>query len=296
MNKKLLIITGGPLKKLDSFQDILPFSGLDTTLASFSNLSFVLEPKKDFILKVKGKDIGNFDIIYIRLVGKRLEDATLLVNYATDKGVRIVDRLYKKSLFLPSSISKAIEMRLLANAGISLPKTFYGSLERIAQIAPRMFGYPFVIKSTSGKKARDAWSPRNLKEFKKLLKELEKREKKGDRFFAQEFIEAGQRVRVLVVGSEVVGAISRPTKWRSRFTSAEPEKKALIPVPKRYAEIALKAAEAVFLDIAGVDILTDEVSGKVFVIEANAAPSWKALAKDTGINIEEKILSYLKTL
>jgi len=70
----------------------------------------------------------------------------------------------------------------------------------------------------------------------------------------------------------------------------------LIPVPEKYSEMAVKAAKTVDLDISGVDILVEDATDKLYVIEANAAPSWKLIAKDCGVNVEKEILKFLASL
>jgi len=299
--KRILIVTGGKKDKLDSFKEAIKKSGLDVVLASFSEIEYY-SGKKDLALKIQGVDLALFDLIYIRMVGKRLEDATLLANYAKQKGIRIVDSLYETSLLMPASVSKAMEMKLFAEAKVPIPPTFFGSLRAIDQRAAKLLGFPLIIKSTTGKKARDVWAPKTQKELKELVEDLVEQEEDGKRFFAQKFIKASQRVRVLVVGKKAIGAITRPTKWRKRFIEKvkgeypEGKKEAARNVPENLAEFAAPAAAAVKLDIAGVDILVEDKTDVPLVIEANAAPSWKLVARDANINVESVILDYLDSL
>jgi RimK family alpha-L-glutamate ligase len=249
-----------------------------------------------------GRDIAEYSVIYLRVVGKRLEDATVLVNYAKENGVKLVDRVYNKSFLIPSTVSKAMEMKKLINAGIPVPDTYFGKLFSIAERAEKYVGYPFVIKSTTGKKARDVWSPKTKKELEETINYLRKREIRGEKFFAQRLIQASQRIRVLVVGNEAIGAITRPTKWRKRWLKRvdgeypEGIKESIHPVPKKYSELAIRAMNAADLEISGIDILEEDKTGKLYIIEANAAPSWNLIKKDTGINVEEKILKFLFSL
>jgi len=299
--KKILIITGGLSKKLDPFIDANKKLNLSVFLASFSDLNYFSKEEK-FSLIVKEKDVSEFDLIYIRMVGKRLEDVTLLVNYAKEKNIKVIDRLYENAISLPSSISKAMEMRSLIKEKLPLPTTYYASLDKIRKNANEKIGYPFVIKSTSGKKSRDVWIVENSDDLNEHTEKLLEREKEGHRFFAQKLIKASQRIRVLVIGGKAIGAITRPTKYRKRWTEKingeypEGEKKAISPIPSEIESLSMQAAKAADLDICGVDILKEDNTGKLFVIEANAAPSWKALAKDTGICVEEEILKYLSKL
>lgn len=299
----ILLIVAGEKDRLKPFVKEGKKLGLKVSTASFSDLNFLLEEgNHEFILKVGRKDVSEFNLVYIRLVGKRLEEASLLANYAREKGIKVVDSLYETQHLMPSSISKALETLLLTKAKVPIPKTFFASLRYIKEKGGRLLGFPFVIKSTSGRKARDVWSPQNQEELDGLCKILETREKAGEHFFAQKFIKASQRIRILVVGEKIVGAITRPTKWRKRFVAKvnrevpEGEKGAVNKVPFELSNLALKAARAVSLEIAGIDILVDDFSGKAYVIEVNAAPSWKLIEKDTGVNIENVIMSFLKEI
>lgn len=298
--KKILIITGGPTEKLDDFKLKSKQLGLNVDYASFYDLSYTLKSEsKKYKLYVGKKDAKKYDVIYIRVVGKRLEDATLLVNYAKDHGVRIVDKVYLSSLGIPSTISKAMEMQKLSSAGIKTPKTYYASLKKIVENAEEKLGFPFVVKATIGQKARNVWSPEKKKELKGLYKELRKKEMEGMNFFAQRLIPSVKRIRVLVVGKRALAGFVRSTKFRKRFEKKingeypEPVKITLNIVPRELEEIAVKAAKACGLEIAGVDILVSQEREKMFVIEANAAPSWELIKKYSEVDVEGEILKYL---
>lgn len=300
--KKILIITGGNKSKIEAFNDVARTLKLPIYCSSFSELKFSNVIPGEIQMFVGRYHVESFGLIYIRLIGKRLEKASLLVRYARQKGISIVDALYNDEQMMPSSVAKSVESLKLLQAGISMPKTIFGSVAILKRLGERQLGFPYVIKSTSGRKAREVYAPKTKKELSMLYKELIEREKKGEQFFAQEFVNATQRVRVFVIGDKVIAAITRPTKWRKR--SIEPvdgvypegEKRALDPVPENYVTLALSAAKAAGLDIGGVDIIEDVKNSKTYVIEANAAPSWKLVSKDTGLNVEELILKYLFNL
>lgn len=303
MSRKILILTGGPKKKLDLFDEVSRELEVGLKTASFYDIEYIFQEKnKEFKLRLNGQDIADFDLIYIRMVGKRLEDATLVVNYARQKKIRIVDRVYENSIFVPSTISKAMEMKKLIESGIPLPETYFASLHMIKDKAREILGFPYVLKSTSGRKAREVWKIDNEADFEAIFDELREKEKQGMRFFAQKMVRASLRIRVLVVGGKVIGAITRPTKWRKLWVdiqnggNSEGLKQALNPVPKKYSELSIKSANAAELDIAGIDILEEDETGELFVIEANAAPSWRLIAKDCGVNVEKEILTYLSSL
>jgi len=300
-NEKILVIAGGGTRHLTAFVEEAEKLGVNLTAASFSDLEY-LTNGADFVLKVKNKDLASFDLIYIRLVGKRFEDVALLASYAKERGVRMVDKIYEKSEYIRLPLAKSLETKLLHKAGIPIPKTFFGNLSMIKKKGPKLFGFPFVVKGTVGKQGHAVWSPRNPEELEKLVQDLRDNERKGGRFIAQPFIEASQRVRVLVVGEKALAAITRPTRWRRRFIKKvngeypEGKREGLTPVPKKEAELAVSAARALSIDIGGVDILHEDATGKAYVLEVNSAPRWEAIKKDTGVNVEGEIIRFLTSV
>ncbi|HTK03847.1 MAG TPA: hypothetical protein VL401_03740 [Alphaproteobacteria bacterium] len=293
--KKILILTSGKKSKLRSFKLSLRDLKIDLTTASFDDIYFDSN-SRDLMLKGEIK-LTDFKVIYFRLVGKSLETASLVAEYAKKKWIKIIDKIYTKSQVFPITQSKALEMKALADAKVSIPKTFFGSVAEITKKGPTMFNFPFVIKSTSGRKGREVYSPQNIKELRELSKVLSDEEKSGKSFFAQEFINCTKRIRVLIVGGKILGAISQGTKWRKRVSGYVPdenEKKIeKFGMSKIIEKLSLAAFYAVGIDIAGIDILIDEVTGKYLVIEVNAAPSWKLIKKYCKINVEYEILKFV---
>jgi RimK family alpha-L-glutamate ligase len=96
---------------------------------------------------------------------------------------------------------------------------------------------------------------------------------------------------MFVVGNEVIGAMLRragPTEWRSNihlggkgfpYSPAEAE-----------SEMAVKAAEAVGVEIAGVDMIM--TNDGPFIIEVNASPGFRGLMKATDIDVPGRIVDY----
>jgi len=293
--KKILILTSGKKSKLIAFKMSLRDLKIDLTTASFDDIYFD-STNKNLMLK-GGVKLSEFKVVYFRLVGKSLETAALISEYAKKNRVQIVDRIYTKSQVFPITQSKAQEMKALSDNHVSIPKTFFGSISEIVKKGPLMFNFPFVIKSTSGRKSREVYSPQDIKELRELAIRLLVEEKAGKSFFAQEFVNCTRRIRVLVVGGKILGSISQLTKWRKRvsgYIPTEDEKKIDKFVPDNDVQkLALSAVKAVGIDVAGVDILIDEKTGKYFVIEVNAAPSWKLIKKYCKVNVEYEILKFV---
>jgi len=258
----ILVLTSGKVKKLDAFPD-------SVDKASFDDVWFDSLNKN---LELRTKNLKKYKLIYFRMVGRSLEPATLVVDYAVKNRIKIIDKIYETSLLMPLSLGKSMELKKLMDAGVPIPKTVFGRMDKLP--------YPFVVKSTTSSRGREVFLIKNQNDT---------FPKKPDKFyFAQEFIPNANRTRALVVGDKVVGAIKRQTKWNKDET-----KETLNPIPKEVEKLALFATNAAGLNICGVDILED-AGGKLWVIEANAAPSWKLINKYCGVIVENEIIKYLQ--
>jgi glutathione synthase/RimK-type ligase-like ATP-grasp enzyme len=272
---KILILTSGKVSKLDNFRDLPAGSQVKVVLASFNDICYDSENN---IVKVGETGLKEFSLIYFRMVGRSLEIATLVANYAIKNNIKLVDNMYTNSLLMPISLAKSIEMLQLSESGISIPRTVFGNFEKL--------DYPYVVKSTTGQKSREVWRVTNVEDLENLKVKLDAKKI----YFAQALVTKARRIRALVVGDRVIGAIERQTKWNRDET-----KNTLNPIPQDIVDLALKSARAVDLDICGVDILVNTETGEKYVIEANAAPSWKLINKYCGVVVEDEIIKYIQT-
>lgn len=89
--------------------------------------------------------------------------------------------------------------------------------------------------------------------------------------------------RVFVINGCAVAAMRRRgLSWLNnvaRGASCEP-----IAIDDRLAELAVKAAAALAMDYAGVDIIQDE-AGHYLIIEVNSIPAWKGLQSACDVDI-----------
>ena len=118
----------------------------------------------------------------------------------------------------------------------------------------------------------------------------------GQVLYVQEMIQKPDRdIRAFVIGNEVVGAMYRylppgvDGEWRTNVHGGG--RAEVAELDDEYKECAIKAAEALNLDYTGVDIL--ESPEGPCVIEANASPSWSALARVTELDIASMIVDKL---
>lgn len=95
--------------------------------------------------------------------------------------------------------------------------------------------------------------------------------------------------RVLVVGERALAAMRRESAhWVTNIAQgAKPCGEDIeAPANADFAELAVRAARALGMDYAGVDLMRD-ATGKAWVIEVNGVPAWRGLQRVTDYNIAD---------
>ena len=96
-----------------------------------------------------------------------------------------------------------------------------------------------------------------------------------------------------MVGNEVVAAIERQAKegdFRSNLHRGGIAR--IADISDREREIAVKAAQTLGLDVAGVDLL--RATRGPLVMEVNASPGLEGVEKTTGVDIAGKMILWIE--
>ncbi len=111
-------------------------------------------------------------------------------------------------------------------------------------------------------------------------------------FYVQRFVNHGGRdIRAFVIGDQVFGAIERTADdWRTNFSRGG--KVAPCTLPAAWAALAVRAAQAVGAEYAGVDLLPDGAGG-VYLLEVNGIPGWEGLQQATGLDVAGAVVTQL---
>jgi ribosomal protein S6--L-glutamate ligase len=115
------------------------------------------------------------------------------------------------------------------------------------------------------------------------------------RVIAQQFIQEsdGTDIRVFVVDGSIVGAMKRQGKkgeFRSNLHRGGTA--SIIKLSDQEELTALKAAKAIGLGVAGVDIIQSD-SGPM-VLEVNSSPGLEGIEKATEKDIAKEIIKYIE--
>jgi len=193
----------------------------------------------------------------------------------------------------PRSIEIAVDKYLttakLQAAGLLVPRTVACQTWEQALESFATLGGDVVVKPLFGGEGRGITRVADEAIAQRVFKTLEQI---GAVIYLQEFVpHEGSDLRVMVIGEQILGMRRRhPHDWRtniSRGATAEP-----LDVSEELALLALRATAAVGTTIAGVDFLPGK-DGRLYAIEANAVPGWRALSRVTGTDVAERVLEHL---
>ena len=109
-------------------------------------------------------------------------------------------------------------------------------------------------------------------------------------FYIQKFIpHRNEDYRAFVLGGEVIASMRRKGEyWKTNF--AQGAKVMRIRLPDELEDMAVKAAEALMCEYAGVDILPGK--NEHYIVEVNSIPGWRGLQNVTDFCIAKKIVDY----
>jgi ribosomal protein S6--L-glutamate ligase len=192
---------------------------------------------------------------------------------------------------IEAAVDKFLTTAKLRQAGLLVPRTICCQTADDALTAFEQLGGDAVVKPLFGGEGRGIT---RINDEALALRAFNMLEQLGAVIYLQQFIpHHGYDLRLLVVGRRVLAARRRNHQdWRtnvSRGAKMEP-----MELTAELAEMALRAADAVETPFAGVDLLPG-TDGRLYAIEVNAVPGWRALGRGLKVDVAELVLDFLET-
>lgn len=184
-------------------------------------------------------------------------------------------------------------LQILSRSGIGLPTTSYAhSTKMTGKLIEMVGGAPCVIKLIEGTQGKGVILAETPKAAESVIDGL--RQMKAH-FLVQEFIKEsnGCDIRAFVIGDKVVASMMRRAK-EGEFRSNLHRGGSAIPVKisEEEARVAVNAAKALGLNVAGVDLLRS--SRGPLVLEVNSSPGLQGIETSTGLDIAGMIIDYIE--
>jgi len=268
----------------------------EVTLGVFSDLTFQIETGNTTI-ELDGRNINDFDLVYFRNTSGFQSMAAGLATYLESTGVKFFDKAFINGSFVGDKFTSS--MRLAVN-GIPVVPSFVcwkGALGKTKKMIIKKFGFPVVAKEVRTQRMQRVYLLNSLKDFDKLPDKI--RSGSPARYLFQKFINIDKEFRLLVLGEKIgiihTKTLRDTTNFRMGYFDMNENPEFLNPedVHPVIKETAIKAARVLHLQIAGVDICREKVTGAIFVFEVNRGPG---IDYDTGVSQElSKIAEFLSS-
>lgn len=243
----------------------------------------------EFSVHYKSKKLHGFNAIIPRI-------GTSITFY----GTAVLRQFEMMGVYTPNSSDAILRARdkfrclqLLARENIRLPTTVLGDYpDDTADLLAMLGDPPHVIKLNEGAQGQGVLLAEKRSASQGMIEAL-----RGlyANFLVQEFIgEAqGADIRCFVVGNRVVAAMRRqagPGDFRSNLHRGGSA--TTVELTTEETSIALRAANAMNLSIAGVDLLRSQRGP--LVLEVNSSPGLEGIEKTTGLDVAGAIIDYVE--
>ena len=257
----------------------------------------VLDPLRCYVRIAPGD-------VAIRYKGKPLKDIDAVIprigTTSTFYGTAVLRQLEMMGVYTPNPSDAVLRARdklralqILASQGLDMPVTVFGdNPDDTADVLAMLGDPPHVIKLNEGSQGtgvvlaeKRSASQSVIEAFRGLYAN----------FLVQEFIgEAnGSDLRCFVVGGKVVAAMQRdasPGDFRANLHRGGSARSATLSAEER--QISIRAAKALGLGIAGVDLLRSKRGP--LILEVNASPGLEGIEAATGVDVSGHIIKHLE--
>jgi RimK family alpha-L-glutamate ligase len=250
--------------------------------------SKVDERGEGYVLGPEGVVLDSLDMLVIRGLPRGSLEQVIFrmdaLHVLAEHGVRCVN----SPRAIERTVDKSWAGAILARAGLPTPPTIVCEHYRGAMEAFEQLGGDIVVKPLFGAMGNGIVRIENRDVAHRVFRALEL--ERTVYYLQRTTAPVGRRnLRVFVVAGEVAGAMERVTdSWRANVARGARPRAVVLGAAER--DLALAAAAALEVDIAGVDLLVAP-DGDIAVLEVNGIPGWQALQSICERDLSELVVS-----
>jgi len=245
--------------------------------------------RNDHAIYFQGERLEGVDAIIPRIGTTATTHGSAVIRHFVNMGV--YSTLQSAALLLARD--KLSCLQALTAAGMDVPRSIISNnYYEMSDMIDRVGEMPVVIKMIKGTHGLGVILSETKRNAESILEAFHKSK---DKVMLQEFIREakGADVRAFVVDHEVVGAMKRqakPGEFRSNLHRGASS--TIVQLTEEERLIAIKAAQTMGLEIAGVDML--QTSKGPLVLEVNASPGLEGIETTTKVDIAGKIIDMVQ--
>lgn len=263
--------------------------GHDVTVIKYKYCYISLDEKHPDVF-YEGKKLGTFDAILPRISNSMTRYGCAIVRQFEMQGTWTTS----SSIAITRARDKLRAAQILTKAGIESPRTFVSRNTTDIDALLDHIGTPMIIKLATGTHGNGVVLADTKKAAKSALQAFYLYNEDGTNILLQEYIKesAGTDIRAFVVGSKVIASMQRKSlddDFRSNLHKGGEGK--AVKLTDEEKKVAVRAAKAMGLHIAGVDLMRS-VRGPL-ILEVNASPGF-GIERVTGRNVAGPIIEYIE--
>lgn len=277
--KKILILVDKVGKKKELFAQLvaerLKGENVQIVLARFSDLYFEIYGK-DINIEIEGMPITDFDLVYFRRAGEKFSVlASTLAVCLKEKKIKFIDTSWSEIGPIGSKFTALVR---LAKAGLPVFPTIYvwqTDIEKYRDRIIKKFGFPLIAKELSMQRGKGVFKIDANEDFNKLP--MKDNDNGDNQFLFQKFFNLESEYRILVLGDKAAvwerKVITMPGEFRHNIALGAAEE--FLPIgkiSKELANVAVRGAKTLNIQIAGVDVCVEKGTGKPYLVEVNRGP------------------------
>lgn len=239
---------------------------------------------------LSGNPVGPVDFLLNRMGSATTYFALALMRQMENAGVYLPNSAASVAL----ARDKMHSMQVLASCGLPTVKSMLAKYPLNVDLVEREIGFPLVVKTLAGSQGRGVFLCENRNRFEDLIAMIATSQGNAN-FVIQEFVaqSLGRDVRVFVIGGRVVGCMMRKAQIGSfKANYSQGASVQAYPLTPAIENLGIKTAQALGLEIAGVDLLFSDEGFKI--CEANSSPGFRGMEECSKVNIPGEIFEYIK--
>lgn len=253
---------------------------INIDVVKFNELRFEITDETIKVL-AKNKNIAEYALVYIKNYKIVLDQAIAVVNFCRYASIPVID---EELLCIGLSISKLSEMVKLKIQRLPVINSVISSTSYHAQslkIYENMFGFPLVIKDAFADRGVNNYVVYNKKEFYDILLKMP-----NDALpIVQKYIPNDGFYRIVLFDYKTKMIIYRESSSHKDPNKIHLNKPAgghnsqqisIDTVDKKILKLAERCSKVMKRNVAGVDLIKDSETGKVYILEVNYNPAMVA--------------------
>ncbi|UTW04125.1 30S ribosomal protein S6--L-glutamate ligase [Amphritea atlantica] len=193
---------------------------------------------------------------------------------------------------IANSRDKLRSLQILSRHHIGIPRTtFVRDKKDVLPAIARVGGAPVIIKLIEGTQGIGVLLAESIKAAESIIELLQSQKQN---VLIQKFVaeSKGRDIRAFVVGDRVVAAMRRVAQGQEFRSNVHRGGVAeAVELSPEYAETAVRAAQILGLQVAGVDMLEGKTGPQI--MEVNSSPGLEGIETCTGLDIAGAVIEYI---